>query len=136
MRYSPLSFIVLLATAYPISAQITVKFGPESFATAVEGTPVTFIGRGTVKLSTPPSQQRVDIAVDLEIDLSDLQRVVPGIVQKKGNRNDDCSEIIRLHTVALRASAEVYVGGHYERWSCAIRQEQAFRTKRGCDDRP
>lgn len=109
-----------------INAQVTLKLGPESFSTPVEGMPVTFAGSGTVKLFTPPGAQRMDVAIDSVIDLSDLQRVIPAIVQAKGNKNDDCSEIVRLHTVALRATGDVYVGGHYERWTCAIGKNKVF----------
>jgi len=106
--------------------QVTLKFGPESFTIPVEGVPVSFIGRGTLKLFTPPGAQRMDVEIDSTIDLSSLQQVMPGLVQAKGNKNDDCSEVIRLHTVDLRSSAEVYVGAHYERWSCFIGKAKLF----------
>lgn len=119
-------FFAALLLASALHGQITVKFGPESFTTMVEGTPVNTVGSGTVRLFTPPGQKRVEVEVTSLIDLSALQLVVPGIVQRKGNRNDDCSEVVRLHTVDVRASAEVYVAGHYERWTCAIGKNRLF----------
>jgi len=108
------------------NAQIQLKFGPESFSTPIEGTSVTFVGTGTLKLFTPAGQERMDVEINSSVDLSNLQQVIPGIVQAKGNKNDDCSEVIRLHTVDLRSSADVYVGAHYERWTCFIGKNKIF----------
>jgi ribosomal protein S27AE len=118
--------VLLLLSCPLLPGQIVLKIGPEPFTTPVEGTPVTFIGTGTVKLFTPPGQQKMEVEIDSQIDLSGLQSAVPGIVQKKGNRNDDCGDIVRLHTVELRASADVFVAAHYERWSCAIGKNKLF----------
>ena len=117
---------VLLLVCPLLPGQIVLKIGPEPFTTPVEGTQVTFIGTGTVKLFTPPGQKKMEVEIDSQIDLSGLQGAVPGIVQKKGNRNDDCGDIVRLHTVELRASADVFVAAHYERWSCAIGKNKIF----------
>ena len=79
--------VLVLVSCPLLPGQIVLKIGPEPFTAPVEGTQVTFIGTGTVKLFTPPGQQKMAVEVDSRIDLSGLQGVIPGIVQRKGNRN-------------------------------------------------
>jgi hypothetical protein len=119
MRRLHLVLASVFCVSFPAAAQITLDFGPESFSIPVEGQNINFIGKGKASLFTPQGAQRMDVDVDLSIDLSDLQRAIPPIIQAKGNRNDTCSEVVTLHTIGLRSNADLYVGGHFEKWACA-----------------
>jgi len=71
----------------------------------------------------------MDVDVDLTVDLAELQRVVPAIIQAKGQRNDTCAEVVRLHTIELRANADLYIGGHFEKWGCISLFGKQIKTK-------
>ncbi len=99
-------------------AQISIDFGPEDFSNVIEGEKINFRGNGKATIFTPKDKQRMDIDIHLTINLSGLQKALPNIIQLKGNRNDTCGEVIKLHTIDLRSNANLFIAGHFEQWSC------------------
>lgn len=69
MKYYWLLISILTFTATTASGQIALKFGPETFTNTVEGQQVKFVGSGTATVFTPGGAQRMDVDLDLVVDL-------------------------------------------------------------------
>lgn len=60
-------------------------------------------------------------SVTINADLASLQKGLPGVMRRRVNRNDNCNEIIDIHTITLSPespSLRVEVAAHYEDWEC------------------
>lgn len=94
------------------------------FASSVGGITIDnnqFSAKTTGRVKIDFTRQTLFADAVLNTNLSELQRGLPRIIQNHVNRNDDCNEIIRLHTVGLSPwgrSLRVYAAGHYEDWEC------------------
>lgn len=70
----------------------------------------------------------------VDSDLTALQNGLPPIMQRYVNRNDDCNEIINVHTISLAPQGNalrVYAAGHYEDWECPWTEVLGMRIDGG-----
>jgi hypothetical protein len=129
-----LAALTLIAGILPsaVRAQkLTFKIPPTAIRLTVKDQPVTITAFGVVSML---AQER-DLAVfnvELDADLSDLQRNITPLLSEELDKDDHCGDRIaiqRATLVPLAPASLTSVELHYERWGCAkvFGKEQAKR---------
>lgn len=112
--------LTLLLSAHEVLA-VRLPFELSSFPIDqnLHGQSVRFFVSGDILLSDESGTASAQLSI--LVDMSDLQPKIAPIVQALGNRDEECGDKLRLHTVALSPAsplAEIFIAGHYERWGC------------------
>ncbi|SRR6266545_1102116 len=113
--------LLSLLMAVPPAAALRLTLELSSFPVdqSLEGQTVRFVISGDILLIEEGETATTQLSV--LADMSDLQAKIAPIVQRLGNRDDECGDQLRLHTVNLAPAdplAEIFIAGHYEKWVC------------------
>lgn len=85
----------------------------------IEGSSVSAPMWGTATVET--SGDRVILTLDVTADLAEVATKMAEALRGRLQRNDDCDQVLRPHTISLTPSgrsARLYVGAHFEQWAC------------------
>jgi hypothetical protein len=105
----------------PALAQLSVNIPPFASAIKIQDQPVTITVSGTVR-SAAAANGNEAWRLDLNADLSDLQRQITPILQAQLKQDNRCGERISVEKAALAPAApaaDLHADIHFEKWGCA-----------------
>jgi hypothetical protein len=111
---------LLLPARGAAALRLPLQLSSFSIDQNLQGQSVRFLVSGDILLLEEGDMAAAQLSV--LVDMADLQAKIGAIVQSLGNRNDECGDRLRLHTVTIMPGepvAEVVIAGHYEKWGCA-----------------
>ena len=126
-RRSAKTALVFLLCAAPTFAgqqrhqDLTFRIPPVKIPFNVKDQPVTIVASGLVSMVENDREVSV-FRLELDADLSDLQRNATALLGSQLDKDDHCGERIEIQNGTLEPAAPASVAVvqlHYERWGCA-----------------
>ena len=131
-----LFLIVLLKVPLPARLQsVTFKIPPVKIPLSIKEQPVSIIASGTLVWTAKDRDLNI-LNLELDADLTDLQRNMTSLMSSELDKSDRCADRIAIQNATLSPidpASRAVVQLHYERWACVkvFHKEEAKRVLDG-----